>query len=86
MLKNFRKLSSKEKNGTVYVYTRILLSFSLSALRAAYIAVSGIGDIVDIFSAEKGNTAADMAAVLGTIPYEVLTSVAKRVKRIYINE
>ncbi|MBP3550473.1 MAG: alanine racemase [Alistipes sp.] len=44
------------------------------------------GDIVEIFSAEKGNTAADMAAVLGTIPYEVLTSVAKRVKRIYINE
>ncbi len=44
------------------------------------------GDIVDIFSAEKGNTAADMASVLGTIPYEILTSVAKRVKRIYINE
>ena len=38
------------------------------------------------FSAEKGNTAADMASVLGTIPYEILTSVAKRVKRIYINE
>lgn len=44
------------------------------------------GDEVTIFSAERGNTAADMAAVLGTIPYEVLTSVAKRVKRIYINE
>ena len=44
------------------------------------------GDIVDIFSNERGNTAADMAQVLGTIPYEVLTSVAKRVKRIYINE
>ena len=44
------------------------------------------GDEVKIFSAEKGNTAADMAAVLDTIPYEVLTSVAKRVKRIYINE
>jgi alanine racemase len=44
------------------------------------------GDEVTIFSAEKGNTAADMAAVLGTIPYEVLTSVSKRVKRIYINE
>lgn len=44
------------------------------------------GDEVKIFSAEKGNSAADMAAVLGTIPYEVLTSVAKRVKRIYINE
>ena len=44
------------------------------------------GDAVTIFSATKGNTAADMASVLGTIPYEVLTSVAKRVKRIYINE
>ena len=44
------------------------------------------GDEVKIFSSERGNTAADMAAVLGTIPYEVLTSVAKRVKRIYINE
>ncbi len=44
------------------------------------------GDEVTIFSAEKGNTAEDMARVLGTIPYEVLTSVAKRVKRIYINE
>lgn len=44
------------------------------------------GDAVTIFSAAKGNTAADMAMVLGTIPYEVLTSVAKRVKRVYINE
>ena len=44
------------------------------------------GDEVTIFSAERGNTAADMASVLGTIPYEILTSVAKRVKRIYINE
>ena len=44
------------------------------------------GDEVKIFSAECGNTAADMACVLGTIPYEVLTSIAKRVKRIYINE
>ena len=44
------------------------------------------GDEVTIFSAERGNTAADMAAVLGTIPYEILTSVAKRVKRVYINE
>ena len=44
------------------------------------------GDEVKIFSAERGNSAADMASVLGTIPYEVLTSIAKRVKRIYINE
>ena len=44
------------------------------------------GDEVKIFSSERGNTAADMAKVLDTIPYEVLTSIAKRVKRIYINE
>ena len=44
------------------------------------------GDEVTIFSVERGNTASDMATVLGTIPYEILTSVAKRVKRIYINE
>ena len=44
------------------------------------------GDEVKIFSAESGNTAEDMATALGTIPYEVLTSVAKRVKRIYIDE
>ncbi|MBQ7856290.1 MAG: alanine racemase [Alistipes sp.] len=44
------------------------------------------GDEVAIFSPMRGNTAEDMARVLDTIPYEVLTSVAKRVKRIYINE
>ena len=44
------------------------------------------GDEVTIFSPTKGNTAEDMARLLDTIPYEVLTSVAKRVKRIYINE
>ena len=44
------------------------------------------GDEVTIFSAKRGNTAADMAATLGTIPYEILTSVAKRVKRVYIEE
>lgn len=44
------------------------------------------GDEVTIFSARVGNTAEDMAILLDTIPYEVLTSVAKRVKRIYIYE
>lgn len=44
------------------------------------------GDEVVIFSPHSGNTPEDMAQVLGTIPYEVLTSVSKRVKRIYINE
>ena len=44
------------------------------------------GDSVTIFSAQSGNSAEDMAAVLDTIPYEILTSVSKRVKRIYIYE
>lgn len=44
------------------------------------------GDEVCVFSPAAGNTAEDMARVLGTIPYEVLTSVSSRVKRIYIKE
>ena len=44
------------------------------------------GDEVTIFSAADGNSAEDMARLLDTIPYEVLTSISKRVKRIYIYE
>ncbi|MFR9594016.1 MAG: alanine racemase, partial [Rikenellaceae bacterium] len=44
------------------------------------------GDEAVIFSATDGNTAEDMAQVLGTISYEVLTSVSSRVKRIYLKE
>ncbi len=45
-----------------------------------------VGDEVVIFSDAPGNTVEDMARVLGTIPYEVLTSVSARVKRIYTKE
>ncbi len=44
------------------------------------------GGEVLVFSPVAGNTPEDMAAVLGTIPYEVLTSVSSRVKRIYVKE
>jgi alanine racemase len=44
------------------------------------------GDEVTIFSSIKGNTLEDMAVVLGTISYEIMTSVAARVKRIYTRE
>ena len=44
------------------------------------------GDEVTVFSSIAGNTAEDMAAMLGTIPYEVLTSISGRVKRIYVKE
>ncbi len=44
------------------------------------------GDEATVFSAAEGHTAEDMARVLGTIVYEVLTSVSGRVKRIYFKE
>ncbi len=44
------------------------------------------GDEVVIFSPKAGNRASDMARVLDTITYEVLTSVSSRVKRIYLKE
>ena len=55
---------------------------------SAMIDITGIegveeGDTVEIFSPRAGHTADDMARVLGTISYEVLTSISKRVKRIY---
>ena len=44
------------------------------------------GEQVSIFSSVAGNTPEDMAQVLDTIPYEILTSVSARVKRIYVRE
>lgn len=44
------------------------------------------GDEVKVFSPLAGNSPEDMACELGTIPYEIITSVAARVKRIYVRE
>ena len=46
----------------------------------------GEGDEAVIFSAEPGNDLETMARVLDTIPYEIMTSVSGRVKRIYLKE
>lgn len=48
-------------------------------------AIAGVevGDTVTIFGPEAGNTLEDMARVLDTIPYEIMTSISARVKRIY---
>ena len=40
----------------------------------------------DVRTATEAEELAAMAEVLGTIPYEVLTSISSRVKRIYIKE
>ena len=47
------------------------------------IAGVSVGDKVTIFSGERGLSLEDMAEVLGTISYEIMTSVSARVKRIY---
>ena len=44
------------------------------------------GDEAVVFSPAAGNTPEAMATVLGTIPYEIMTSVSGRVKRIYLKE
>jgi cysteine desulfurase/selenocysteine lyase len=43
------------------------------------------GDEVVVFGGEGGSVV-EMAEVLGTIPYEVMTSISTRVKRIYVKE
>ena len=50
--------------------------------------VAGVceGDEVVIFSSAAGNNLDDMADVLGTISYEIMTSISARVKRIYVRE
>jgi alanine racemase len=44
------------------------------------------GDTVTVFGPTPGNRVEDMARVLGTIPYEVMTGISTRVKRIFIKE
>ncbi len=50
--------------------------------------VAGVkeGDEAVVFSPAAGNTPEDMAEALGTIPYEIMTSVSARVKCIYVKE
>jgi len=44
------------------------------------------GDEVTVYGAEPGHTVSDLARVLDTIPYEVMTSVSARVKRVFLKE
>ena len=42
-------ITYKDKNGALYMYTRVLLSMSISSLRAAYIIAVGIASMNDVF-------------------------------------
>ena len=55
-------------------------------VEARPVVVVAEGDEVTVFGSVPGNTVSDMAALLGTIPYEIMTSVSERVKRIYLKE
>jgi alanine racemase len=42
------------------------------------------GDLVEVFGKEQA--LADLAKLAGTIPYDILTSIPERVKRVYLQE
>ena len=46
-----------------------------------------VGDVVTIFGEDRGSTIAveSLSNALGTIPYEVLCSINKRIPRIYLD-
>ena len=44
------------------------------------------GDEVIVYGGGPGNSVSDMARVLDTIPYEIMTSISTRVKRVYLKE
>ena len=46
--------------------------------------IAELGDEVVVFNDEQ--RLSDMASLLGTIPYEVLTSISPRVRRVYFRE
>jgi len=54
----------------------------------AMIDVTGIdvseGDMVELFGVEQ--PVSELANQAGTIPYEILTSIPERVKRVYLQE
>jgi len=74
--------------GTVLVNGKIAPVIGNICMDMTMIDISGLkvkeGDEVEIFG--KRNAVSEMAERMGTIPYEVLTGIPERVKRIYIQE
>ena len=56
----------------------------LSMIDVSYIENPQPGDEVEIFG--KNISIVDAAARIGTIPYEILTNISERVKRVYVKE
>jgi len=74
--------------GRVYVNGQFAPTIGEICMDMAMIDVTGIrvseGDTVELFG--KQQAVSELARQAGTIPYEILTSVPERVKRVYIQE
>jgi len=74
--------------GVVYVNGRPAPTIGEICMDMAMIDVSGLdvqeGDVVELFG--KQQPVSELAKQAGTIPYEILTSVPERVKRVYLQE
>lgn len=76
------------RNGKVWVNGKFAPIVGNVCMDVCMIDLTGIeaqeGDVVEIFGPHQSIT--EIADILGTIPYEVLTGVSRRVKRIYYKE
>ena len=74
--------------GKVYVNAQAAPTIGEICMDMAMIDVSGLdvseGDLVELFG--KQQPVSELARQAGTIPYEILTSVPERVKRVYLQE
>ena len=74
--------------GKVYINGKAAPTIGEICMDMAMIDVTGLeaeeGDVVELFG--KQQPVAELARQAGTIPYEILTSVPERVKRIYLQE
>ena len=74
--------------GEVYVKDQRVPIIGNICMDTCMIDITGIdaheGDTVTVFG--EGAPVGEMADVLGTIPYEIMTGISTRVKRIYTKE
>ena len=79
-----------EGNWSVLVNGIAAATIGRICMDTCMIDISGIdaaeGDEAIVFGPESGNRVEDMATARGTIPYEIMTGISSRVKRVFIKE
>ncbi len=75
-------------NGRVWISGRLVPTIGNICMDMTMLDVTGMevseGDEVELFG--KNLSVRDVASMAGTIPYEILTSIPERVKRVYLQE